>query len=72
MLQWQLFVSKFLCGCYWSAPSLKMNTKNTTACQVPFHYSMPCFMNFARVLNLLEFKNKVSQCFASNQHCPGV
>ena len=49
-----------------------METKNTTACRVPFHDSMPSFMNFRRVLDLLEFKNKVSQHFASNQRCPGV
>ena len=47
-----------------------MDTKNTTACRVPFHDSMPSFMNFRRVLDLLE--NKVSQCFAGNQKCPSV
>ena len=36
------------------------------------HDSMPSFMNFGRALELLEFKNKVSQCFAGNQRCPGV
>ena len=39
---------------------------------MPRHDSMRSFMNFRRVLDLLEFKNKVSQCFASNQHCPSV
>ena len=39
---------------------------------VPLHDSMPSFMNFRRVLDLLEFKNQASQCFASNQRCPGV
>ena len=29
---------------------------------MPFHDSMPCFMNFRRVLDLLELKNQVSQC----------
>ena len=29
--------------------------------------SMPSFMNFRRVLDLLEIKNKVSQRFAGNQ-----
>ena len=29
---------------------------------MPFHDSMPGFMNFRRVLDLLEFKNQVSQC----------
>ena len=28
---------------------------------VPFHDSMPSFMNFRQVLDLLEFKNQVSQ-----------
>ena len=57
---------------YLSVPSLRMDTKNTTACRVPLHDSMPSFMNFRRVFNLLEFKNKASQCFAGNQRCPGV
>ena len=34
--------------------------------------SMPSFMDFRRVLDLLEFKNQASQCFASNQRCRGV
>ena len=33
----------------------------------PLHDSMPSFMNFRRVLDLLEFKNQASQCFAGNQ-----
>ena len=36
------------------------------------HDSMPSFMNFRRVLDLLEFKNHASQCFAGNQRCPVV
>ena len=36
------------------------------------HDSMPSFMNFRRVLDLLEFKNKVSQRFAGNEQCPGI
>ena len=39
---------------------------------MPLHDSMPSFMNFRRVLDLLEFKNLASQCFAGNQRCPGV
>ena len=39
---------------------------------MPLHDSMPSFMNFKRVLDLLEFKNQASQCFAGNQRCPGV
>ena len=29
---------------------------------IPLHDTMPSFMNFGRVLDLLEFKNQVSQC----------
>ena len=29
---------------------------------MPLHDSMPSFMNFKRVLDLLEFKNQVYQC----------
>ena len=39
---------------------------------MPLHDSMPSLMNFRRVLDLLEFKNQASQCFARNQRCPGV
>ena len=39
---------------------------------MPLHDSMPSFMNFRRVLDLLEFKNQASQFFAGNQRCPGV
>ena len=39
---------------------------------MPLRDSMPSFMNFRRVLDLLEFKNQASQCFAGNQRCPGV
>ena len=69
---WQLLFQNAFFGCYSSAPSLKMDMKNITACRVPFHDSMSSFMNFKRVLDLLEFKNQASQCFAGNQRCPGV
>ena len=39
---------------------------------MPIHDSMPSFMNFRRVLDLLEFKNQASQCFAGNQRSRGV
>ena len=39
---------------------------------MPLHDTMPCFVTFRRVLDLLEFKNQVSQRFAGNQQCPGV
>ena len=33
---------------------------------MPLHDSMPSFMNFRRALDLLEFKNQVSQCLRSS------
>ena len=39
---------------------------------MPLHDSMPSFMNFRRVSDLLEFKNQASQCFTGNQRCPSV
>ena len=39
---------------------------------MPLHDSMPSFMNFRRTLDLLEFKNQASQCFAGNHRCHGV
>ena len=39
---------------------------------MPLNDSMPSFMNFKRVLDLLEFKNQASQCFDGKQRCPGV
>ena len=36
---------------------------------MPLHDSMPSFMNFRRVLDLLAFKNQASQGFAGNQRC---
>ena len=38
----------------------------------PLHDSTPSWMNFRRVLDLLEFKNQASQCFAGNHRCHGV
>ena len=39
---------------------------------MPLHDCMPSFMNFRWDLDLLEFKNQASQCFAGNQWCLGV
>ena len=39
---------------------------------MPLHDSMPSFMNFRRVLDLLEFKNQASQRLAGNQQYHGV
>src|SRR6266496_2502632 len=40
----------------------QMGQKNYHSMLMPLHDSMPSFMNFRRVLDLLEFKNQVSQC----------
>ena len=40
----------------------QMGQKVYHAMFMPLHDSMPSFMNFRRVLDLLEFKNQVSQC----------
>ena len=37
---------------------------------MPLHDSMPSFMNFRRVLDLLEFKNQASHCFAAINGAP--
>ena len=37
---------------------------------MPLHDSMPSFMNFRRVLDLLEFKNTVYQCFCRQSTVP--
>ena len=39
---------------------------------MPLHDSMPSFMNFRQVLDLLEFKNQASQHFAGKQQRHGV
>src|SRR3954467_1936742 len=70
ILKWQLFFQNAFVGCYSSAPSLKMDTKNTTACRVPFHDSMPSFMNFRRVLDLLELKKQSISTFCRQSTVP--
>ena len=50
----------------------KWDKNFTTAFRVPLHDTMPSFMNFRRVFDLLEFKNQVSQHFAGNLQCPSV
>ena len=40
----------------------QMGQKLYHAMLMPLHDSMPSFMNFRRVFDLLEFKNQVSQC----------
>ena len=50
----------------------QMGQKNYHGMLMPLHDNMPSFMNFRRVLDLVEFKNQASQCFAGNQQCPDV
>ena len=40
----------------------QMGQKNYHGMLMPLHDSMPSFMNFRRVLDLLEFEHQVSQC----------
>ena len=37
---------------------------------MPLHDSMPSFINFRQVFDLLEFKNQASQCFAAVNGAP--
>ena len=61
---------RFVRSIYPNLPQMEPNLYH--AMLMPLHDSMPSFMNFRRVLDLLEFKNQVSQRFAGNQQCPGV
>src|SRR4051812_6184238 len=61
---------RFVRSIYPNLPQMRQNLYHGML--MPLHDSMPSFMNFRRVLDLLEFKNHASQCFASNQRCPGV
>ena len=61
---------RFLRSIYPNLP--QMGKKLYHGMLMPLHDSMPSFMNFRRVLDLLEFKNQASQCFAGNQRCLGV
>ena len=61
---------RFVRSIYSNLPQMGQNLYHNML--MPLHDSMPNFMNFKRVLDLLEFKNQASQCFASNQWCPGV
>ena len=53
-------------------PNLPQMGKNYHGMLMSLHDSMPSFMNFRWILDLLEFKNQACQCFAGNQRCPGV
>ena len=61
---------RFVRSIYPNLPQMGQNLYH--GMRVPFHDSMRIFMNFRRVLDLIEFKNQASQCFAGNQRCPGV
>ena len=50
----------------------QMGQKIYNGMLMPLHDSMPSFMNFRQVLDLLEFKSQASQCFTGNQRCPSV
>src|SRR3954463_4338822 len=55
---------RFVRSIYPNLPQMGQNLYHNML--MPLHDSMPSFMNFRRVLDLLEFKNQASQYFASN------
>ena len=61
---------RFVKSIYQNLPQMGQNLYHGML--MPLHDSMPSFMNFRRVLDLLDFKNQASHCFASNQRCHGV
>ena len=61
---------RFVRSIYQNLPQMGQNLYHGIL--MPLHDSIPSFMNFRRVLDLLEFKNQASQCFAGNQRCPSV
>ena len=61
---------RFLRSIYPNLPQMGQNLYHSML--MPLRDSMSSFMNFRRVLDLLEFKNQASQCFGGNQRCPGV
>ena len=61
---------RFVRSIYPNLPQMRLNLYHGML--MPLHDSMPSFMNFGRILDLLEFINQASQCFAGNQRCPGV
>ena len=65
-----LWEASFLRIIYPSLPQMGQNLYHDML--MPLRDSMPSFMNSRRVLDLLEFKNMASQCFAGNQRRPGV
>ena len=61
---------RFVRSIYPNLPQMGQNLYHSML--MPLHDSMPSFMNFRRILDLLESKNQASKCFAGNQRCPGV
>ena len=61
---------RFVRSIYTNMPQMGQNLYHGML--MPLHDSMPSFMNFRRVLDILESKNQASQCLAGNQQCPGV
>ena len=61
---------RFVRSAYPNLPQIGQNLYDGML--MPLHDSIPSFMNSRRVLDLLEFKNHASQCFAGNQRCLGV
>ena len=61
---------RFVRSIYPNMPQMGQNLYHDML--MPLHDSMPSFMNFRRVLDLLESKNQPSQCFSGNQWCPVV
>ena len=51
---------RFVRSIYPNLPQMVQNLYH--GMMMPLHDSMPSFMNFRRVLDLLEFKNQESQC----------
>ena len=56
---------RFVRSVYPNLPHLGQNLYHGML--MPLHDTMPSFMNFRWVLDLLDFKNQVSQCLAGNQ-----
>ena len=61
---------RFVRSIYPNLPQMGLNLYHGML--MPLHDSMPSFRNFRRVLDLIEFKNQLSQCFVGNQRCPTV
>ena len=61
---------QFVRSIYPNLPRMRQNLYHGML--MPLHDSMPSFMNFRWVLDLLEFKNQASQCFAGIERSPGV